>query len=89
MRRLRELFLSAQACNDLDSITEPLRTEVIERLLMLKRFPNMGALVAIESRGVRATTVDPFRIFYRVTTRGVEVIYIRHCKRRFPLPSDS
>ena len=85
MRKLKELLLSAEACQDLDAITGDLRTEVVKRLRMLKRFPNMGVLVD-ETISVRAATVDNFRIFYRITRRGVEVIYIRHCRRRFPFP---
>jgi plasmid stabilization system protein ParE len=82
--RPRNLLLSFQAAEDLDLIADPLRTEVIQRPRLLKRFPSLGSLVSAEFHGVRATTVGIFRIFYRVTARGVEVIFIRHCRRRVP-----
>ena len=88
MRKLQKLLLSAEACQDLDAITGTLRIAVVERLRMLKRFPNMGVLVD-ETSTVREATVDNFRIFYRVTRRGVEVIFIRHCRRKFPFPKSS
>lgn len=84
MPRPRKLLLSFQAAQDLELIAEPLRTEVVQRLRMLKQFPHLGSLVPTEFSGVRVTTVRIFRIFYRVTPRGVEVIFIRHCKRRVP-----
>jgi plasmid stabilization system protein ParE len=81
---LHKLFLSFQAADDLENIQEPLQTEIVKRLQLLRQFPNLGSLVPAEFPGVRATTVGMFRIFYRVTLRGVEVIFIRHCKRRVP-----
>jgi plasmid stabilization system protein ParE len=82
--RLRKLLVAREAVIDFRSITEPLRSEVIERMKLLARFPNIGGFVPSEIPDVRATTVGIFRIFYRVTARGVEVIFIRHCKRRVP-----
>ena len=84
MPRLRKLLLAREATADLRLIVEPLRSEVIQRLKLLTRFPNVGGVVPSEFPGVRATTVGIFRIFYRVTARGVEVAFIRHCKRRVP-----
>jgi plasmid stabilization system protein ParE len=81
---LRKLLVAREAVTDFRLIAEPLRSEVIERLKLLTRFPNIGGFVPSEFPGVRATTVGIFRIFYRVTARGVEVIFIRHCKRRAP-----
>jgi len=82
--RLRKLLVAREAATDFRLIAEPLRSEVIERLKLLRRFPKIGGLVPSEFSGVRATAVGIFRIFYRVTARGVEVIFIRHCKRRLP-----
>jgi len=61
-----------------------LRSEVIEQLKLLRRYPNIGGLVPSEFSDVRATTIGIFRIFYRVSARGVEVIFIRRSKRRLP-----
>ncbi len=84
MARPRKLFLSSEACKDLDLVTEPLRKDVIVRLQLLKRFPMIGVALVGKLKGLRATTVGLFRIFYRLTGRGVEVAYIRHCKRKSP-----
>jgi hypothetical protein len=84
LAKLRRLFLSSEACSDLELIAEPLRASVIRRLKLLKKFPMSGAALAGKLLGWRATTVGIFRIFYRVTPRGIEVGYIRHCKWRSP-----
>ncbi len=84
MPRLRKLLVAREAVTDFLLIAEPLRSEVRERLKLLRRFPNVGGFVPSEFPDVRATTVGIFRIFYRVSARGVEVIFIRHCKRRVP-----
>ena len=84
MGKIRRLYLSPEAYEDFQLITEPLRARVLRRLRMLKQFPKMGKSMPGEFAGFRATTVELFRIFYRVTDRGVEVAYIRHCKRQLP-----
>jgi len=84
--RIQKLLLSPGAAEDLKAVTEPLRSEIAERLRLLKRFPHLGARLSGRYRGLRVTTVGIFRIFYRVQPRGVEVIYIRHCKRQTPAP---
>ena len=84
MPRVRAILLSPEACRDLDLIAQPLRVEVLERLQLLKRFPHSGAPFRSQVPGLRTSTVKLFRIFYQVTGRGVDVIYIRHCKRRVP-----
>jgi plasmid stabilization system protein ParE len=82
--RVRRLLLSPEACRDLDLIDEPLRGDVLERLRLLERFPHSGAPFRARVPGLRSSTVKLFRIFYQVTDLGVDVIYIRHCKRRIP-----
>ena len=84
MSRLHKLFLLPQAVEDFQAIYEPLRSAVVRRLQMLKRFPRMGVPLVRKYVGWRATTVGVFRIIYRVTARGIEVGYIRHCKRGLP-----
>jgi ParE toxin of type II toxin-antitoxin system, parDE len=82
--RPRKLFLSPEACLDLRAIDEPVYAAVTERLLLLRRFPELGVRLGGDFAHLRATTVEMFRIFYRVTGRGVEIVYIRHCKRKLP-----
>lgn len=84
MRKAGRLLLSREAYEDFELITEPLRTAILDRLKLLRKFPLMGAPLVGNLKGIRATTVEIFRIFYRVTDRGVEILYIRHCKRRLP-----
>jgi len=80
----RTLLLSPDACADLEIIYDPARSAIIQRLKLLARFPQIGASMTGPNAGWRATPVGLFRIIYRVTRRGVEVAYIRHCKRRTP-----
>lgn len=82
MPRARKLFLLPQAREDFGLVREPLRSEIIERLRMLKKFPNIGTPLTGPFRGWRALTVEIFRIYYRLVPRGVEVGFIRHSKRR-------
>ena len=82
MARARKLFLSPEACTDLQSIAEPLRTVVVQRLRLLRQFPEVGMRIGGEFEGLRAVTVEMFRVFYRITLRGVEIVYVRHCKRK-------
>ena len=72
MPRARKLFLSPEACSDLQAITEPLRTVVVRRLRLLRQFPESGVRIGGEFKGLRAATVEMFRIFYRATLRGVD-----------------
>ncbi len=46
MPRPRKILLLPQAVEDLGVIYEPLRSAVIDRLRMLKRFAEMGAPLA-------------------------------------------
>ncbi len=84
MPRLRKLLLLPQAVEDFQLIHEPLRSAVADRLRMLKRFPEIGAPMARKYAGWRVTAVGIFRIIYRIAARGVEVGYIRHCRRALP-----
>jgi plasmid stabilization system protein ParE len=86
--RARKLFLSPEACGDLESIAEPLRAVVVRQLRLLRQFPEIGVRIGGEFKGLRAATVGMFRIFYRITLRGVEVVYIRHCKRKLLARTD-
>jgi len=81
---LRKPLVAREAVTDFLLIAEPLRSEVRERLKLPRRFPNIGGFVPSGFPDVGATTVGIFRTFYRVSARGVEVIFIRHCKRRVP-----
>jgi plasmid stabilization system protein ParE len=84
----RKLFLLPQADEDLQLITEPLRSAIIERLKMLRKFPRMGAPLSWPLEEWRVTIVDIFRIHYRIVPRGVEIGFIRHSKRRDPKLND-
>ena len=78
MPRARKLLLSPEACRDLDLIDQPLRGEALQPLRLLERFPYSGAPFRAQVPALRTSTVKLFRIFYQVTARGVDVIYVRH-----------
>ena len=86
MRKASKLALYPQAAEDLRAIYEPLYSEILERLRMLREFPELGGVMSKEYSGWRSIPVGVFRIVYRITLRAVEVLYIRHCKRRLPAP---
>jgi len=79
---LLEIRVSPGAAADLDQIYEPVFSEVVERLALLRSFPEMGVPMPGRFVGWRCTTVRMFRVIYRITRRGIEVAYVRHCKRR-------
>lgn len=83
MARPRQVLLLPQAAEDLQLIYDPLYTQVVKRLRLLRRYPRMGVELKGQFAGWRATPVEIFRIIYRITPRGIEVGYIRHCKREF------
>ncbi|MBI3406308.1 MAG: type II toxin-antitoxin system RelE/ParE family toxin [Acidobacteria bacterium] len=86
MAKKRPLLISAEAAADLDNISDPLFSAILKRLQLLQQNPEMGQAMFGAYRGLRATPVGIFRIIYRVTSRGVEIVYIRHCKRKMPNP---
>jgi hypothetical protein len=45
---LRKLLVAREAVTDFRLITEPLRSEVVARLKLLTRFPNIGRFVPSE-----------------------------------------
>ena len=62
MAKNRILLLSPQECSDISAIAEPLRSEIIRRLRLLRRFPNLGVPIVSDFAGLRAVTVGVFRI---------------------------
>ena len=82
MAKLRRLALYPQAAEDLRAIFEPLHSQIVKRLRVLREFPEFGAAMSGRHSGWRTTPVGVFRIIYRITPRAVEVLYIRHAKRK-------
>jgi hypothetical protein len=76
-----KVVLLPQAAADLDLIHDPVLARVVRRLRLLARCPDMGARMLGHFYEYRSTTVDMFRIVYRVSRRTVEVAYIRDCRR--------
>ncbi|HEX4047635.1 MAG TPA: type II toxin-antitoxin system RelE/ParE family toxin [Elusimicrobiota bacterium] len=74
-----------QAKEDLSAISDPLFSRVLRRLDLLKKFPELGALLPDPHADMRSTVVDNFRIVYRLLANGaIEINYIRDCRRRLP-----
>ncbi len=84
MPRSRKSLLVREAVSDLRLIAEPLRSEVIEQLKLLRRFPKIGSAVPSEFMCVRAYHGRRYSHLLSPPTRGVEVIFIWHGKRRVP-----
>jgi hypothetical protein len=79
------VWLLPQAKRDLDAIHDPLYTRVVRRLRLLETTPSMGAPMLGPFAGYRSTVVGLCRIVYRLIPKdGVEVAYIRHCRRAPP-----
>ena len=82
---MREVYLLPQAQEDLDIIRDPLWTEIIEKISLLKEYPLWGAPMDGPFMGYRSFVVDIFRIIYRIPSdKRIEIAYIRHCKRKLP-----
>lgn len=77
------VVLLPQAREDLDSIAEPLLTQVRRRLEILREFPELGAPMAGPFAGWRSTLAGFFRIVYRRLPGNIlQVAYIHDCRRR-------
>jgi plasmid stabilization system protein ParE len=80
-----KLRLLPQAISDLDAISEPLLSRIVNRLEVLKEFPEMGKLMSGPFEDYRSSVVGFFRAFYRIRPGEiVEVANIRDCRRDFP-----
>jgi plasmid stabilization system protein ParE len=62
------------------------RERIVEKLRLLRAFPEMGKAMSGEYAGWRITPVAMFQIIYRITPTAVEVLFIRHAKRQLPEP---
>jgi plasmid stabilization system protein ParE len=82
--RSQRILLLPDAEKDLRAIADPLFSKIVRKLQLLRQFPEMGAPMAGPFEGWRAIPVGIFRIIYHVAPRGIEIAYIRHCKRKFP-----
>ena len=79
---MREVYFLAQAQEDLDPVKDPLWTEIIEKIELLKEYPLWGAPMDGPFTGYRSFVVGIFRVVYKVISdRRIEIAYIRHCKR--------
>jgi plasmid stabilization system protein ParE len=79
-----DVFLLPQAIEDLDVIEDPLFTEVIKKIYLLKSFPDIGAPMDGPFSGFRSLlVVRLFRVVYRIHSPGrIDIAYIRHTRRR-------
>jgi len=65
-------------------VYDPVYSEIRKRLQLLAIYPLMGKALPSRLSGWRATIVRMFRIIYRPIEGGIEVAYVRHCKRKSP-----
>lgn len=84
MAKPKRLLVTPSAAADLNRIYDPLFSAMQKRIELLRFFPEMGRALEEDFHGWRVTPVGVFRIFYRVTRRGVEIGYVRHAKRQPP-----
>ncbi len=82
---MRKVYLLQHAAEELEDIRQPLLSEVLAKLRLLREFLFLGTTMEGDYAEYRALTVKLFRIIYRIDETGsVEVNYIRHCRRALP-----
>lgn len=79
---MRAVYLLSQAQEDMESIYDPLWTEIHEKIALLKEYPLWGAQMDGPFRGYRSFVVGLYRVIYKVVSeKRIEIAYVRHCKR--------
>ena len=77
------LVLLPQALEYLDTLVDPLFSELLRRLETLKEFPELGAAMTGPFEGYRSLVVGFFRVVYRrLSPEVIEIAYIRDCRRK-------
>jgi plasmid stabilization system protein ParE len=77
-----EIILSNLAAEELAEIEEPLFSQIIDRIKLLTKYPYLAPPMDGPFTGCRVLTVGIFRIIYRLVPRRIEILYIRHCRRK-------
>jgi plasmid stabilization system protein ParE len=78
-----KVYLLPQAVRDLDEVNEPLFSQIISRINLLREYPSLGPSMEGPFKEYRVLTVDIFRVIYRVLDSStVQIAYIRHIKRQ-------
>ncbi|KAB2835910.1 type II toxin-antitoxin system RelE/ParE family toxin [bacterium] len=80
--------LLPRAQKDLAALPEPLQDEVLEKIELLAKFPEMGPPMERAFQGFRFLLAGRglYRIVYSLKTpKQVEIAYIRHCRRQIGL----
>lgn len=78
-----KIVLLHQAADDLDEIIDPLYSDIIHKLEVLKSYPMLGVAMTGPFAGYRSLAVDFFRIVYRIQNKDtIEIAYIRDCRRK-------
>ena len=82
---MRKILILSQAEEILDEITEPLFSQIISRIELLRSFPELGGPMQDDYEGYRSLVVEMFLVIYRVISElEVEVALIHHCRRKPP-----
>jgi plasmid stabilization system protein ParE len=78
----RRIILLPQAIQDLDHIFEPVLGRVLDRVGLLRMFPEFGPTLEGRFSGCRSFLVEPFRIVYRIAAEDrIEVLFVIHVRR--------
>ena len=79
---MKAIVLLPQAQEDLDEIYDPLFSEIIKRIELLKEYTYWGAPMDGPFTGYRSFIVGIFRVIYKIVKEErIEIAYIRHCRR--------
>ena len=79
---MRKIFLLPQAQEDLDAIRNPLFTEIIKRLEILREYSYWGSAMDGPFLGYRSFVIGLFRVIYKIVSDElIEIASIRHCSR--------
>ncbi len=82
---MRNILILSQAEEILDEITQPLFSQIISRIELLRDFPELGGPMKDDYEGYRSLVVEMFLVIYRVVSDSkIEVALIHHCRRKPP-----
>lgn len=82
---MRRVAILPQAQADLDTITDPLFSVIMDQIQTLRIYPRLGQRFEGPFIGYRWLIVGVFRIVYRIDDEQIEIAYVLHGRRQLPV----